>query len=113
MTGPKLGDYCNMDRVLCVESFFTSFEKFLNSTTTKIINAGINRYLTSKLDERKNLVVQVKKKTKQVDDFQLFEQYHRNLYYTNGSLRFKGHNFSPTDISETDLRDTKLDQHFV
>ena len=73
-----------------------------------MINAGNNRYLTSKLDEKK-LVVQVKKKTKQADRSQLFEPFHRNLYYTNGSLRFKGHNVSPTDISETDLRDTKLD----
>ena len=61
----------------------------------------------------KKLKVQVKNKTKQVDNFQNFETNHRNLYYTNESLRIIERNFLPTDVSETDLRDTKKDQLFV
>ena len=69
--------------------------------------------MTNNLDEKRNLADQVKNKTKQVDEFQLFETNHRNLYYTNESVSIKEHNFSSADISETDLRDKKLDQLFV
>ena len=45
--------------------------KFPNSTTAKIVKAGNNNYLTNNLD--KKLIVQVKNKTKHVDDFQHFQ----------------------------------------
>ena len=77
---------------------------FSNFTITKIFNAGNNRYLTSKLDGKRSLVVQVKK-TKQIDGFQLFETNHRNLYCTNENLRIKNVVFSSKDISETDIKD--------
>ena len=87
--------------------------KFSNPTTAKIVNTGNNRYLTSKLDEKRNLEVQVKNKNKQVDELQIFETNHRKLYYTNESFRIKERNFSLTDVYETDFRDTKLHQLFV
>ena len=87
--------------------------QFSNSTSAKIVNAGNNKYFTSKRDRKRNLEVQVKNKTKQVDNFYFFETNHKNLYYTNESLRIRERNFLPTDTSETDLRDTKLDQLFV
>ena len=86
---------------------------FSNSTKAKIVNAGNNRYLTRKVDGKRISVVQVRNKTKQVDDFQLFKTSHSNICYTNETLRIKERNFLQTDISETDLRDTKLVQLFV
>ena len=87
--------------------------KFLNSKTAKINNAGYHRYLTTRLEGRRNLVLQVKNKTKQEDDYQFFETNQQDLYHTNDSLRIREHNFSPTDISERDLRVSKLDKFFV
>ena len=55
----------------------------------------------------------LKNRTKQIDNFQFFETNHRNLFYTKEALTATEQNFSPTDISETDLRDIKLDQLFV
>ena len=55
----------------------------------------------------------MKNGTKQIDNFQLFETNHRNLFYTTETLTATEQNFSPTDISETYLRDKKLDQLFV
>ena len=48
-----------------------------------------------------------------MDKFQLFETNHRNLFDTNEKMTATEHNYSSTDISETDLRDIKLDQLFV
>ena len=86
---------------------------FPNSTAAKMVKAGNNRYLTKKLDKRGNIVFHVKKQDRTGIRFQLFETNLRNLCYTNESLRIKERNFSPTDISETDLKDTKLDQFIV
>ena len=86
--------------------------KFSDSITAKIVRAGNKKYLTSTLDRKRNLVVQLKNRTKQIDNFQLFETNHRNLFYTKEPLTATEENFSPTDISETDLRDIKLDQPF-
>ena len=69
--------------------------------------------MTSILDRKRNLVVQLKNRTKQKDIFQLFETKHRNLFYPKETLTSTEQNFSPIDISETDLRDIKLDQLFV
>ena len=69
--------------------------------------------MTSKLDRIGNLVVQLKNKTKHIDNFQLFETNHRNLFHTTEKLTATEQNFSKTDISETNLRDIKLDQLFV
>ena len=44
---------------------------FSKSITAKIVNAVSSKYLTIKLDEKITLVVQVKNKSKQVDDSQL------------------------------------------
>ena len=79
----------------------------------KIINAVNNSYLTSNLNGKRISVVPVKNKTKQVDDLQLIETYHRILYYTIETLRIRERNFLPTDTSQTYLSDTKLDQIFV
>ena len=87
--------------------------KFPDSITAKIVRAGNQKYLTSTLVRKSNLVVQLKNKTKQKDNFQLFETKHRNFFYTKEALTAMEQNFSPTDISETDLRDIKLDQLFV
>ena len=87
--------------------------KFSDSITAKIVHAGNKIYLTSKLDRKRNLVVQLKNRTKQIDNFQLFETNHRNLFYTKKTLTATEQNFFPTDISETDLRDIKLEQLFV
>ena len=57
--------------------------KFSDSITAKIVRAGNKKYLTSKLDGKRNLDVQLKNKTKQRDNFLLFETNHRNLFYTN------------------------------
>ena len=57
---------------------FLTIVNYSNSTTAKIVNAGHNWWLTSKFYEMKNLVVQVKNKTKLVDDIQLFETNNRN-----------------------------------
>ena len=62
---------------------------------------------------KRNLVVQLKNRTKQIDNFQLFETNNRNLFYTKETVTAMEQNFSPTDISERDLRDIKLDQLFV
>ena len=86
--------------------------KFSDSITAKRVRAGNKKYLTSKLD-KKNLVVQLKNKTKHIDNFLLFETNHRNLFYTTEKLTATEQNFSTTDISETDLRDIKLDLLFV
>ena len=64
--------------------------------------------MTSTLDRIKNLVVQLKNRTKQIDHFQLFETNRRNLFYTKETLTATEQNFSPTD-----LREIKLDQLFV
>ena len=87
--------------------------KFSDSVTAKIVRAGNKKKLTSKLDRKRNLVVLLKSKTKYIDNFLLFETNHRNLFYTMEKLTATEQNFSTTDISETDLRDIKLDQLFV
>ena len=87
--------------------------KFSDSITAKIVRAGNKKYLTSKLDRKRNLVVLLKNKTKHIDNFLLFETNHRNLFYTTEKLTATEQNFSTTNISETDLRDIKLDQLFV
>ena len=87
--------------------------KFSDSITAKTVRAGNKKYLTSTLDRKRNLVVQLKKRTKQIDNFRLFETNHRKLFYTKETLTATEQSFSPTDISETDLRDIKLDQLFV
>ena len=87
--------------------------KFSDSVVAKIVRAGNKKYLTSKLDRKRNLVVQLKNKTKYIDNFLLFETNNRNLFYTTEKLTATEQNFSTTDISETDLRDIKLDQLFV
>ena len=69
--------------------------------------------MKSKLDRKRNLVVQLKNRTKQIDNFKLFETNHRNLFYTKETLTATEQNFSPLDLSETNLRDIKLDQLFV
>ena len=78
--------------------------KFSDSITAKIVHAGNKKYLTSTLDRKRSSVFQLKKRTKQIDNFQLFETNHRNLFYTKETLTATEQNFSPTDISETDLR---------
>ena len=87
--------------------------KFSDSKTAKKFRAGNKKYLTSTLDRKRNLVVQLKNRTKQIDNFQFFETNHRNLFYTKETLTATEQIFSRTDTSETDLRDIKLDQHFV
>ena len=87
--------------------------KFSDSITAKIVRAGNRRYLTSKVDRKRNLFVQLKNTTKQIEVFQLFEKNRRNLFYTNETLTATEPNFSPTDISKTYLRDIKIDQLFV
>ena len=87
--------------------------KFSDSITAKIVRSGNKKYLTSKLDRKRNLVVQLRNKTKHIDNFLLFETNHRNLFYTTEKLTAREQNFSTTDLSETDLRDIKLDQLFV
>ena len=87
--------------------------KFSDSITAKIIRAGHKKYLTSTLDRKRNFVVQLKNRTKQIDNFQLFETNHKNWFYTKETLTATKQNFSPADISETDLMDIKLDQFFV
>ena len=69
--------------------------------------------MTSILDRKRNLVVHLIIRTKQKDNFQLFETKHRNLFYRKETLTATEQNFSPTDLSETDLRDIKFDQLFV
>ena len=69
--------------------------------------------MTSTLDRKGNLIVQLKNRTKQIDNFLLFETNHRNVFYTKETLTTTEQNFLPTDISETDIRDIKLDQLFV
>ena len=83
---------------------------FSDSLTAKIVRAGNKKYLTSKLDRKRNLVVQLKNKTKHIDNFLLFGTNHKNLFYTAEKLTATEQNFLTTDISETDLRDIKLDQ---
>ena len=46
--------------------------KFSDSITAKIVHAGNKKYLTSTLDRKRNLVEQLKNRTKQIDNFQLF-----------------------------------------
>ena len=87
--------------------------KFSDSITAKIVRDGNKNYLTSTLDRKRILVVQLKNRTKKLDNFQLFETNHRNLFYTKETLTATKLNLSPTDVSETDLRDIKLDQLFV
>ena len=79
--------------------------KFSDSVNVKIVRAGNKEYLTSTLDRKRNLVVQLKNRTKQIDNFQLFETNHRNLFYTKEKMTATKQNFSPTDISETYPRD--------
>ena len=69
--------------------------------------------MTSKLDKKRNLFVQFKNRKKQIDNFQLFETNHRNLFYTKETLMTTEQNFSPTNLFQTDLRDKKLDQLFL
>ena len=83
--------------------------KFSDSITAKIVRAGKKKYLTSKLDRKRNLIVQLKSRTKQIDNFQLFETNHRNFLYTKETLTATKQIFSTTDIYETYLRDIKLD----
>ena len=63
--------------------------KFSDSVTAKIARAGNKKYLTSKLDRKRNLVIQLKNKTKFIDNFLLFETNHRNLFYTTEKLTAK------------------------
>ena len=72
--------------------------KFSGSITAKIVPAGNKKYLTSKLDRKRNLVVQLKNRTKQINNVQLFETNHRNLFYRKETLTAMEQNFSPTDI---------------
>ena len=67
--------------------------KFSYSITAKIVRAGNKKYLTSTLDRKRNLVVQLKNRTKQVDNFQLLETIQRNLFYTKESLTVTEQNF--------------------
>ena len=60
--------------------------KFSDSITAKIVRAGNRRYLTNKVDRKRNLFVQLKNTTKQIEVFQLFEKNRRNLFYTNETL---------------------------
>ena len=60
--------------------------KFSDSITAKIVRAGNEKYLKSKLDRKINIDVQLKNKTKQIDNFLHFETNHRNLFY-----RSQGH----------------------
>ena len=87
--------------------------KFSDSIKAKIVCTGNKKNLTSKLDRKRNLVVQLKNRTKQIDSFLLFETNQRNLFYTKEILTTTEQNFLPTDIFETDRRDKKLDQLFV
>ena len=48
--------------------------KFSDSITAKIVRTGNKKYLTSKLDRKINLVVQLKNKTKHIDKFLLLKQ---------------------------------------
>ena len=45
--------------------------KFPDSKTAKIVHAGNKKYLTNKLDRKRNLVVQLRNKTKHIDNFLL------------------------------------------
>ena len=87
--------------------------KFSDSIAAKIVCAGNKKYLTIKLNRKRNLVVELKNKTKHIENFLLFETNHRNLFYKTEKLTATQQNFLTTDISETDLRDIKLDQFFV
>ena len=53
---------------------------FSDSTTAKINNGGSITSLKGKFDGKRNLVLQMQNKTKQVDDFQLFEANHRSVF---------------------------------
>ena len=68
--------------------------KFSDSIRAKIFRAGNTKYLTSTLDRKRNLVVQLKNRTKQIDNFQHFETNHRNLFYTKESLTATEQNFN-------------------
>ena len=46
--------------------------KFSDSITAKIVRAGNKKYSTSTLDRKRNLVVQLKNRTKQIDNFSAF-----------------------------------------
>ena len=87
--------------------------KFSDSITAKLVRVGNKKYLTSKLDRKRNLVVQLKNKAKHIDNFLPFETNHRNMFCTTEKLTATEQNFSTTDISETDLRNIKLDRVFV
>ena len=91
--------------------YILTIVKFSDWISAKIVRAGNKKYLTSALD-RRNLIVLLKNRTKQIDNFQLFETNHRNLFYKKETLTAPEQNFSTTDISEKDLRDIKLDQLF-
>ena len=67
--------------------------KFSDSIRAKIVCAGNKKYLTSKLDRKRNLVVQLENKTIHIDNFQLFETNHRNLFYTKETLTATEQNF--------------------
>ena len=87
--------------------------KFSDLITAKIVRAGNKKYLTSKLDRKRYLVVHLKNKTKYIDNFLLFETNHRNLFYTTEKLTATEQNFSTKEISETELRYIKFDQLLV
>ena len=61
--------------------------KISDSITGKIVRAG------NILDRKRNLVVQLKNRTKQIDIFQLFETNQRNLFYTKETLTATEQNF--------------------
>ena len=82
--------------------------KFSKSTTANTVNAGNNIYLTSNSDKKVR-----NSDEKHPQTGRLFETNNRNLFFTNGTMRIRKRHFSPTDIFETDLRDTKLDQIFA
>ena len=67
--------------------------KFSDSIKAKIVRAGNKNYFTSKLVRKINLIVQLRKWTKQIDNFQLFEINHRNLFYTSETLTATVQNF--------------------
>ena len=60
--------------------YILSIVKFSDSITAKIVRAGNKKYLTSKLDRKRNLVFQLKNETKHIDNSLLFETNYRNLF---------------------------------
>ena len=64
---------------------------FSDSITAKIVRAGNKKYLTGKLDRTRNLVVQLKNKTKYIDNFLLFETNHRPQKFVLHNGKVDGH----------------------